>query len=210
MHLESYFNGGEDESRSNQETEYTRHETIEEVSEPVTPDEGSSSGTPRSASAIANMLRTSPPGTSPPNADGALDYGATENGQGGANSRNGRLIITSQGVKMDSTERTPLLSKVQSTHSRPDWIRGDQDLESLHTKKTPNWPKLRNVLRSTKDRGIVVVQTAFNPKRWDRKAILQNCVMAPVQSLPSVLLGMLLNVLDALSYGMVRFITIYH
>lgn len=209
MHLEQYFNGGEDESRSNWETEPSRQETIEEVSEPATPEDGFASSLPQSASGIANMFRTSPPSTSPPNKDGVLDYGAIENGQDDSNSRNGRLIITSQGVKMDSTERTPLLSKV-SSHSHPDWIRGEQDLESLHRKRIPSWPKLRNALRSTRERGTVVVETAFNPKRWDRKAIWQNCVMAPAQSIPSVLLGMLLNILDALSYGMVCFIATYY
>lgn len=210
MHLESYFNGGEDESRSSRDIEQSRHETIEEVSEPVTPEDGSTSSLPHSASAITNMLRTSPPSTSLPNENGTLGYGAIESGQGDSNSRDGRLIITSQGVKMDSSERTPLLSKVSSSHSHPDWIRGDHDLESLHTKRSQSWPKLRNVLQSTRERGTVVVETAFNPKRWDRMAIWQNCVIAPAQSLPSVLLGMLLNILDALSYGMVCFVTIHH
>lgn len=209
MHLESYLNGGEDESRSNRETE-SRHEIIEEVSEPVTPEERSSSSLPKSASGITNMLRTSPPGSSPTSNNVSLDYGAIENGEGNSNSQNGRLIITSHGIKMDSTERTPLLSKVPSSHSHPDWIRGDHDIESLRIKRSPTWPKLRNLVESTKERGINIVQTAFNPKRWDRMVIWQNCVMAPVQSLPSVLLGMLLNILDALSYGMVRHFAIYH
>ncbi|QSZ29858.1 hypothetical protein DSL72_004376 [Monilinia vaccinii-corymbosi] len=204
MHLESYFNGGEDESRSNRESE-ARHETIEEVSEPVTPEERSPSSLPRSASAIANMFRTSPPSTSPPNGCGASDHGAREDGPGDSHSRNDRLIITSQGVKMDSTERTPLLPKAAPSHSHPDWIRGDQDVENLQTKKAPTFSRLRNVLTSTKEQGTVIIQTAFNPKRWDRMAIWQNCVMAPVQSLPSVLLGVLLNMLDALSYGMILF-----
>ncbi|KAB8291127.1 hypothetical protein EYC80_009815 [Monilinia laxa] len=203
MHLESYFNG-EDEPRSNRETE-PRHETIEEVSEPVTPEEGSLSSLPQSASAIANMLRTSPPSTSPPNRYGELAYGAIEDGQDDSDSRNGRLIITSQGVRMDSTERTPLLSKPSPSHSHPDWIRGDQDIESLHTKRAPALSRLQNVLTSTKERGTVIIETAFNPKRWNRRAIWQHCVMAPAQSLPSVLLGMLLNILDALSYGMILF-----
>ncbi|RAL65075.1 hypothetical protein DID88_001182 [Monilinia fructigena] len=203
MRLESYFNG-EDESRSNRETE-PRHETIEEVSEPVTPEEGSSSSLPQSASAIANMLRTSPPSTSPPNKYGELEYGAIEDGRDDSDSRNGRLIITSQGVRMDSTERTPLLSKPSPSHSHPDWIRGDQDIESLHTKRAPALSRLRNVLTATKERSTAIIETAFNPKRWNKRAIWQHCVMAPAQSLPSVLLGMLLNILDALSYGMILF-----
>lgn len=40
-----------------------------------------------------------------------------------------------------------------------------------------------------------------NPKSWDSKAIVQTAVIEPVTSLPAVFLGLLLNVLDGLSYG---------
>jgi SulP family sulfate permease len=42
---------------------------------------------------------------------------------------------------------------------------------------------------------------AFNPKSWDRRAIYQSAVVAPASSLPAVCVGLLLNILDALSYG---------
>ncbi|EDN96234.1 hypothetical protein SS1G_01159 [Sclerotinia sclerotiorum 1980 UF-70] len=134
MHLESYFNGGEEESRPNRESEPSRHETIEEVSEPVTPEERSSSSLPQSASEGIRILKV--------------------------------------------------------------YIR----------KKYQTWPKATECLEiDPENEALPVVETAFNPKRWDKKAIWKNCVMAPVQSLPSVLLGALLNILDALSYGMILF-----
>jgi SulP family sulfate permease len=51
-----------------------------------------------------------------------------------------------------------------------------------------------------------IAQTVLNPKRWNRKAILQTAVVEPVGYLPAVILGLLLNILDALSYGMSIFI----
>lgn len=45
------------------------------------------------------------------------------------------------------------------------------------------------------------VAIAANSYRWDRKAMWQNVVVAPVACLPAVCVGLLLNILDALSYG---------
>ncbi|KAK4129485.1 hypothetical protein N657DRAFT_561944 [Parathielavia appendiculata] len=44
-----------------------------------------------------------------------------------------------------------------------------------------------------------------NPKRWNRHALWENLVVAPVACLPAVVVGLLLNILDALSYGMILF-----
>lgn len=205
MQLESYFNGLEDEAASNREAERSRHDTIPEVPEPATPEEEDTQlgSIPQGTSEIANMLKTSPPSTSPPNNDGISDSGDTEYGSTKVGGANGRLIITSQGVQMDSTERTPLLFKTPDRQlSHPDWIHGE-DLEGQHTKRAQSWPKIRDVFRTTKERGRRTVQTAINPKHWDGKAVWRSCIVAPANCLPAVVLGLLLNILDALSYGMV-------
>ncbi|KAK4105759.1 hypothetical protein N658DRAFT_483179 [Parathielavia hyrcaniae] len=44
-----------------------------------------------------------------------------------------------------------------------------------------------------------------HPKRWNRRALWENVVVAPVACLPAVVVGLLLNILDALSYGMILF-----
>jgi SulP family sulfate permease len=146
---------------------------------------------------IANMLRRSPLLVTPQPqdndgqssiSDAALDDEATPNG---------RLIITSNGLKRDTTERTPLLAKnapIQANH--PDWIHGGQDVEAQAVKRKVSWPKLRDVA----DKSFVAVKTACNPKHWHRQTILDG-IKAPFQFLPAVILGLLLNILDALSYG---------
>lgn len=47
-------------------------------------------------------------------------------------------------------------------------------------------------------RGLGVV---MNPKTWDKKAIWDKAIISPLHCLPAVIVGLLLNILDALSYG---------
>jgi SulP family sulfate permease len=44
-----------------------------------------------------------------------------------------------------------------------------------------------------------------HPKKWDLTRIYQEAIVKPVSILPSVFLGLLLNLLDALSYGIILF-----
>jgi SulP family sulfate permease len=48
-------------------------------------------------------------------------------------------------------------------------------------------------------------QAVSHPKSWDRRAIWRGGVVHPISLLPAVFLGLLLNILDALSYGMILF-----
>lgn len=51
----------------------------------------------------------------------------------------------------------------------------------------------------------VFAKSASNPKEWDGKALLHLVVLDPVKTLPAVFVGLILNILDALSYGMILF-----
>ena len=201
--LESYFVQPENESASSKIVDGLHRDTIQELSEPVSPDTGPSSDKSPGTSVLTNMLRRSPPSTSPQNeAEHHSDRNSQSGNATGDSQEQGRLIITSNGVKLDATERTPLLAKDTSfeTH-HPDWIRGQQDLERQeHSRRT--WPKVRDVLSWPRERGMEITRTVLNPKRWNRKAIWHNAVVEPVGYLPAVILGLLLNILDALSYGM--------
>ena len=205
--LESYFTQPENESVSSRVLDGLHRDTILEISEPVSPETGPSSDKSPGTSVLTTMLRRSPPSTSPPNEAGHHSAGYSQGGDATGDCREeGRLIITSNGVRLDATERTPLLTKDTSfeTH-HPDWIRGEQDLERQdHSHRT--WPKLQNVLSWPRERGTEIARIVLNPKRWNRKAIWQNAVVEPVGYLPAVTLGLLLNILDALSYGMSIFI----
>ncbi|KAH6650884.1 sulfate transporter family-domain-containing protein [Chaetomium tenue] len=50
-----------------------------------------------------------------------------------------------------------------------------------------------------------ILSLVSNPKHWDRNALWDNVVVAPVACFPAVVVGLLLNILDALSYGMILF-----
>lgn len=50
-----------------------------------------------------------------------------------------------------------------------------------------------------------VVRVLSNPKGWDLQQVASTVIVAPVKTLPAVFLGLLLNLLDALSYGIILF-----
>jgi SulP family sulfate permease len=203
--LESYFTHGQEEDAAlSRDGEGLHRHTIPEVSEPVSPESGASSAASSKShgtSVLTNMLRRSPPSTSPP--ENYDEDGSHTPHDGAEGLENGRLIITSNGLKMDTTERTPLLTKTTSYDLRhhPDYIGGEQDIEGQEIRRKVSWPKLRNVISWPKRRGMDVAMKIANPKSWDRNAIWQYTVAEPVGYLPAVVLGLLLNILDALSYG---------
>lgn len=181
--------------------ERVRHEIIQEVSEPVSPENGPSSKSP-GQSALSNLLRRSPPSRSPPD-NGSQSSKSGSESESEPDRSQGRLIITSNGLKVDATERTPLFLKQQPTEpSHPDWIGGQSDLEQQDTKRRPSWPKLHGLISWPQKKVSKVTHTLLHPKEWDREAIVQNLVYAPARNFPAAVLGALLNILDALSYGM--------
>lgn len=198
--LESYFTASEVEA-PNRELDRVRHESIQEVSEPVSPDDGPSRSP--GTSALTDMLRKSSPNGSPTDHHGANDVKYIhDSDEDEDSSTQGRLIITSNGVRIDASERTPLLQKspILERH-HPDWIRDQPDPEDLIARK-PSWPRVRNAISWPTERAYDIACIVFNPKQWDKKAIWENAVVAPLHNIPAVILGSELTVLDALSYGM--------
>lgn len=109
---------------------------------------------------------------------------------------------------MDATERTPLIGKdVPFESHHPDWIRGQRDIEAQEIRRKVSWPKLRHVILWPKEKGYDIVKVVANPRAWNRKAMWENAVKAPIECLPAVILGLLLNILDALSYGSLIFLS---
>ena len=194
--LESHLpHGGDSESASIQDTEGHHHDVIEEVSEPVSPEGGPSSGKSPGTSVLTSMLKHFPQnrlwleGEAEGN-DKLLEIGSPEE----VGLDKGRLIITPNGLRKEPSEQTPLLRKTTTIETpHPNWIGGQRDLEG-QIKRTP-W------LRQVQQQGLKFVYRVATPKSWDRKAIFQNTVVAPIRCLPAVILGLLLNNLDALSYG---------
>ncbi|KAJ5505776.1 sulfate transporter [Penicillium expansum] len=96
-------------------------------------------------------------------------------------------------------EHTSLLSKSRSKSTQNYGSAGDAENQRPAVKRSPNL--------ITKGVSSVAhyTRTLSNPKSWDRRVIWKEAVVYPASLVPAVLLGLLLNILDALSYGMILF-----
>ncbi|KAF1817285.1 hypothetical protein P152DRAFT_14463, partial [Eremomyces bilateralis CBS 781.70] len=115
-------------------------------------------------------------------------------------------VVSRSGRRKDSGETAPLLPKRRvsedastdyGTNGHGQYVEGGEQLKRRE-KKYPTWGKVKGDV-------VDVLRTLTEPKRWNGRAMLQKGVMAPIKTLPAVFLGWLLNVLDALSYGMILF-----
>ena len=112
------------------------------------------------------------------------------------------------GMAEEPTETAPLLSVLshqswQSYGLRSTASRGVADLESQKTQASRSWAsRAASSTYQTKLRAASFARRIRDPKSWDRRALWQHIVVAPVACLPAVIVGLLLNILDALSYGM--------
>lgn len=97
------------------------------------------------------------------------------------------------------TERTSLLNKSPSRPSRNYGVVDDVEGQVYAPKETSR------VLPSALSKISAPFRILVHPKSWDRRAVWRQGVVYPLSLLPSVFLGLLLNILDALSYGMILF-----
>ena len=182
-------------SLSNQldQDEMSRHESntssrpgaIQEVSEPTTPQSFHSSQTSQGQSALTELIRNSPP--------------TEEDSQGTDEEESPTTagvhpVTVREGIISQPNERTPLLGKKTAYDSIKD-LEGQQ-AGGFRPKK-----HIRAILQRSKEKTARIVRVASNPKSWDHQSILEYGVRQPASFLPPVMLGLLLNILDALSYG---------
>lgn len=97
------------------------------------------------------------------------------------------------------TERTSLLSKRRS--KSPHKYGAVEDVESQGGITSRSSTVLAKGLATVAE----CSRTIMSPKSWSRRAIWEQGIVHPVSLIPAVLLGLLLNILDALSYGMILF-----
>ena len=171
-----------------------RPDVIQELSEPVSPSRNSSpshspSHSPLQASALTDMLRKSP--------------SQQHNNDRQTESLPELVVEDTDTQKTD--EQTPLLSNGQTKGGRLTRYSSKDDLEGQVTAKRRRLGRMDDVLPHAKQRGLSAVRTATNPKFWTPHSVWNNAIVPSVQILPSVIMGLLLNILDALSYGFILF-----
>ena len=197
-HTGSYFAQyiEQDDPAGRESNDSARPDPIEEVSEPSTPYSTSSSQKSRPRSALTDMIRSSSPtedATPDTNEEEALD----DDGH--------HTVTVGEGIISQPTEETTLLLKRAYGSETAPVYGSVRDIESQKAIQISP----RNSQRATLARFRASVGQFFlrvtHPKCWDRQLIWEQGIRRPLSFIPPVILGLLLNVLDALSYGMILF-----
>jgi sulfate permease, SulP family len=173
-------------------------ERIDEVSEPSSPDEELDFPEDAGPSILSRMLRRSPPEGESPSAFPNDGSNADDLRMPRSPSKISLSVEPASPIFRpgeDMSETTPLLGPKRHRSSSPDGI---GDLESQKPRNT--W-YTRSSLRGKAVHKIRNIAAALNPKTWNKKTIWEKAVVDPMRCLPAVVVGLLLNILDALSYG---------
>ncbi|KAK9439132.1 sulfate transporter family protein [Metarhizium brunneum] len=184
--------------------------TIAEVSEPASP-EGRDMDTAADTAAdiaaeetgpsmLSNLLKRSPPHSVAADAPISTEPRAVESRQRRKASEDEHDQPRQPEQTPAATEQTPLLGHVSDESDDIGDLEGQKDtqLRKWYAGFVEKGQKLEGHVSH-------VVRVAVNPHRWNRKALWHNMVVEPVSCLPAVTVGLLLNILDALSYGMILF-----
>ncbi|KUI66878.1 hypothetical protein VM1G_01962 [Cytospora mali] len=191
--------------------------TILEVSEPPSPDEDEEAQRDDGPSMLANLLRRSPPESYQdqhiPNSrhssqQGRLLANSPFEGQSriGGHGKNRAWVPDDEIVSEADTENTPLLrsdSPASSYLQNGNGTAIEVDVESQKPQGPRNWLAQRVSRAKTGMQSFT--KTARDPRGWDGKVLLHTLLIEPVKTLPAVIIGLILNMLDALSYGMILF-----
>lgn len=179
---------------------HRRPEAIEERSEPSTEPTTPERESPPQTSALTELIRTSPPDE----VNAQSSQAAQKSGE------RSRPTMTIPEVVVDSpkspnapTEESPLLprGRLSSPSKKHNDDDEDQDLEGQAIRRTGTWHMFKHSYPSLPKLAARTFHVASNPKSWDMKQVVQKTVVKPASVLPAVFLGLLLNLLDALSYG---------
>ncbi|KAI3328936.1 sulfate transporter family protein [Xylariaceae sp. AK1471] len=177
----------------NDDPQYSSTETIEEVSEPPSPDGEIDAAEDVGPSMLTSMLRRSPPESLPASAStNDSTYSVTPQTPRPMSkmSSHAEPAEPSPGLSEGTSEITPLLGP-----------NGDLEGQKPRAKASYTRWSIREAAEN-KMRGLAAVMKL---KSWNTKTVWERAIMDPMRCLPAVIVGLLLNVLDALSYGMILF-----
>lgn len=131
--------------------------------------------------------------------------GSTDTDEDELNSEGVLAVTVDKGIISQPTERTGLLlRRVMSGNGKPSIYDSIPDLESQKLSSIGIKSRIREVVTQARAHGDLVIRGISNPKSWNWQAIWRYGFCQPLGYVPAVILGLLLNILDALSYGKIR------
>lgn len=182
-----------------------------EVSEPPSPGEADELPHPEGPSILASMLRKYPTGTDPQReSEETHQRLIDEQVEAGSPDIQPIEALPPPAAEVDAGEApgetTPLLRQTSGDVSYVNDPSADRarhaDIEGQKGLGPRRW--LANITdygTHAKSNILSGVSVVGHPNQWNRKALWETVVVRPVACLPAVIVGLLLNILDALSYG---------
>ena len=155
----------------------SRPEAIQEVAEPTSPQSSHSSQKLQCQSALTELIRNSPPTEE----DSPTTAGV-------------HPVTVREGIISQPSETTALMGQRTAYGSI-------KDLEGQQLTRTEPTNRVGGILQRSEKNLARIKRIATNPKSWDRREIWKYGIRQPASFVPPVILGLLLNILDALSYG---------
>ncbi len=186
-HHHSYLSSqlDQDDLSRHESNDSSRPEAIQEVSEPTSPESSHSSQASRGQSALTELIRNSPPTEEESQGTDEEELPTTA----------GVHPVTVQGgIFSHSGEQTRLLVTRTAYGSI-------KDLEGQRSARAGPTNQMRAVMQQSKEQTTRIIRVASNPKSWNRRYIWEFVVLQAALLVPAVILGLLLNILDAMSYG---------
>ncbi|KAL8854558.1 MAG: hypothetical protein Q9221_000593 [Calogaya cf. arnoldii] len=182
-----------------QAEDFSRPDVIPEVSEPVSPSSMPFSRRSPGMSALSEMFKTTPPTDDDGSSinDGVESVGSPKLG----------AVTVQEGIISQPTEQTALLLREQARRSyvgNSSSYLGDLENQKI-SQHTSTKTRSTKVLAATAGYGRTAIARLLHPKSWGARAVWDQGLLKPASYIPAVILGLLLNVLDALSYGMILF-----
>ncbi|KAL8942735.1 MAG: hypothetical protein Q9216_001483 [Gyalolechia sp. 2 TL-2023] len=174
-------------------------DVILEVSEPASPSSLPSSRRSPGISALSQLFKPTP--SSEGKNQSILDEDQS------MNESEVEPVTVKKAIISQPTERTVLLlNKQVYGSSNPNADDVDNDIESQKTKSKIKMDRsTRNFWKMALRHGHSAMSKTLYPKTWASKAVWGQVLLKPAGYIPPVILGLLLNILDALSYGMILF-----
>ena len=166
---------------------------IQEVSEPVSPSKPSSRKSP-STSVLTELLR---------NVNRAEEQNTDEEEHNSTYSDADVHIVTVRNGIISQPHESSSLLKVRvclDSHGSRSY-RLHRDIESLEGVRPGLMSPYCGSIMQPNEYVVTFGRRLLSPKTWGLKAIWRTGVINPAGYIPAVILGLLLNVLDALSYG---------
>ncbi|KAL1306984.1 hypothetical protein AAFC00_005616 [Neodothiora populina] len=191
-----------------------RPTAIVERPEPVSPEESLTQQSPPHVSKLSELLSD---GETPPQSrDGPT---ASTPPRARPQSMVPSLVVSEadSDAANNATETSPLLGRRPNSFQNGKSLDGgndevdngdnleqdDVERQSLHRSGT--WRTIQHAYPSLRKLVLDTYHTASHPKSWDVRSAARIAVVKPAMAMPAVFLGVLLNLLDALSYGIILF-----